>query len=242
MRVWVYAICKDEKPIVGYFLRHYSTFAEKIIIYDGGSIDGTRQEIADCPKAELRDWIGSTGIVDHEFLDFAHEQWKEARGRAEWVAWLDLDEFLYHPNITEVLQRYLEEGVEVPQVRGFTMVSDQFPTTKGQIYDEVKTGFYDDCWSKNAIFRAGIHWNVGRHSINKEVFNPRSSKEVEIKMLHYRCLGLDYLKNRHQRNWDRVPQHCRERNYGTNCAPGYQGHHGVDWFAERLNEPRVNVI
>jgi len=242
MSVWVYAICRDEIRMVGYFLRHYCTFADKIIIYDGGSTDGTRQEIAGCPKAELRNWPGSEGICDDEFLAFAHEQWKEARGKSEWVVWVDLDEFLYAPNMLELLSRYLAEGVEVPQVKGYTMFSREFPTTTGQIYEQVRAGVPDDVWDKAAIFRAHMFWTMGRHGVDYTRFNPRMSALPEIKLLHYRGLGMDYVRWRHQRNWERVPERCRQMNLGTNTSPGYQGHHGLDWFAEVMSRNLPHVI
>ena len=164
MTAWLYCICRNEARLLPYLLRHYTTFVDKLIFYDDQSDDGTRDLIRACPSAELRDWPGSHGIVDDEFLNFANEQWKEARGKAEWVIWIDADEFIYHPDIKNVLDRYLKEGVDLPQILGYTMVSDHFPTTSGQIYDEIKTGFYDDVWSKPAIFRSNMRWNMGRHN------------------------------------------------------------------------------
>lgn len=240
--VWLYCILRNEAKIIGYFLRHYTPWVSKLIFYDDKSDDGTREIIRACPKAELRDWEGTPGIVDDEFLEFANEQWKEARGKTDWVAWVDADEFLYHPNIDGVLRRYWAQDVEVPQIEGFTMVSDHFPTTEGQIYDEIKTGFRDGVWDKKAIFRVHMHWNVGRHSINFNYFNPKSSPEAEIKLLHYRCLGMDYLRWRHQRNWERVPERCRRQNLGTNTMPGFRGHHSVEWFEEIDPKKLSNVI
>lgn len=242
MKVWLFCICRDERLIMPYFLRHYTPWVEKMIFWDDRSGDGTRELIAQCPKAELRDWPGYHGIDDAQFLDFANENWKEARCHADWVIWVDADEFIYHENILGVLNRYWAQDVEVPQIEGFTMVSDHFPTTKGQIYDEIRTGFRDGVWDKKAVFRVHMHWNIGRHSINLDKFNPKSSPEAEIKLLHYRCLGMDYLRWRHQRNWERVPEWCRKANLGTNCYPRYQGHHSVEWFAEIDPAKLSNVI
>lgn len=225
-----------------YFLRHYTPWVDRLIFYDGGSTDRTRQILWCCPKAEVRDWPGSPGMVDDEFTAFANEQWKEARGQAEWVVWVDCDEFLYCQNITQVLQHYLDTGVNGPQIKGFTMVSGHFPTTDGQIYDEIKTGFPDDVWSKQAIFRDNICYNMGRHSINPKESGLRSSPTVEIKLLHYRALGMDYVRERHGRNWARVPEHCRAQNLGANTNPEYVGHHGLDWFAEQIAKPWPNII
>lgn len=242
MRIWLYCICRNEERMMPYFLRHYSTFVDRMMFFDDASTDRTRQIIASCPKAYYTDWKGSHGIVDDEFTDFANEQWKEARGHADWVIWVDADEFIYHPEILKLLERLLNEGVTVPGVEGYTMLSDSFPTTDGQIYDEIKTGILDGCWAKHAVFRADICWNVGRHSLNQDRFRPRLSRHPELKLLHYRGLGLDYVAERHARNWARVPEHCRQKNFGNNCSPGWDGHHGLDWFRRVLAEPRVNVI
>lgn len=242
MRIWLYCICRDEIKILPYFLRHYSLWVDRMIFYDGGSTDGTREIIQACPQAELRVWPGSEGIVDDEFMDFANEQWKEARGQADWIVWCDADEFLFHPNMLPLLQEYLNAGVTGPRIAGYTMVSDHFPTTEGQIYDEVKTGFPDDIWDKQAIFREGIHFNVGRHSLYLEKYRPVPSPTAEIKLLHYRALGLDYVRERHRRNWERVPERCRNRNFGNNTSPEYVGHHSLDWFAERISKQWPEVI
>jgi hypothetical protein len=242
MNVWLYAIVRNEARLMPYFIRHYMTFVDKLIFYDDQSDDGTRELIAACPQAELRNWPGSHGIVDDEFLNFANEQWKEAIGKGDWVAWVDGDEFLYHPTMRDLLEQYLKDGVELPQITGYTMVADHFPTTTGQIYDEIKTGFYDDAWSKPAIFRSNMRWNMGRHSYNSNFAVLRPSPRPEIKLLHYRCLGMDYLKERHARNWARVPEHCRRQNLGTNCAPEYHDHHSVSWFEEISKRKLGDVI
>lgn len=242
MRVWLFCICRNERLIMPYFLRHYEPWVTKLIFYDDQSDDGTREIINDCPKAELRDWPGTHGIVDDEFMSFANQKWKEARGKTDWVCWVDADEFLYHPHMLPLLEAYFKDGVEVPKIDGYTMVSDRFPTTDGQIYDEIRTGLHSSEWSKSSIFRVNMHWNVGRHSLNLSQFNPVRSASADIKLLHYRCLGMDYLRWRHERNWARVPDRCKELNYGRNCEPGHAGSYGADWF-EKIDLSKLqNVI
>lgn len=241
MRVWLYCILRDEIRILPYFLRHYVPWVEKLIFYDDHSTDGTRDLIASTEKCELRDWPGERGIVDDQFVKFANTQWMEARGHCEYVAFVDADELLFHPQMLQLLSQYLRDGVEVPLVKGYTMISDTFPTTTGQIYDEIRTGIHDICWSKNAIFRVHMFWNVGRHSIDQTRFQPRTSPTAEIKLLHYRCLGMDYLRWRHQRNWERVPERCRALNYGRNCEPGHEGHHGVEWF-QNIDRKSLEIV
>ena len=261
MTIWLYAIIRDEAPILPYLLRHYLPWVDKLIFYDGGSTDGTREIIRAAmanPEGkrghvELRDWAGSEGLVDDEFHVFANTQWHEARGEADWVIWIDADEFLVDGRLKmgdggggmrELLSGYLAAGVEVPRIQGYTMCSRTFPTTDGQIYDEVKTGFPDLIWSKPAIFQPKINmmFTMGRHGIEGNVCRPTRSAGAEIKLLHYRALGLEYLKARHARNWARVPARCREMSLGANTQPGWKENHGVAWFEERMKEPMENVI
>jgi glycosyltransferase involved in cell wall biosynthesis len=244
MKVWLYCVCRNEAVLMPYVLRHYAPWVDKLIFYDAGSDDGTREMIAGCRKAELRNWAGIDALADDELWEFSNTQWKEARGHADWVAWIDADEILYHPRILEVLQNYSDKGVTVPMIDGYTMVSGHEPTSDGQIYDEIKTGFRDAVWGKRVLFNpeVAMQFNPGRHSINVDGFSPVSSLTADIKLLHYRALGLDYLKARHARNWARVPERCRQRNYGVNCEPLHDGHHGVRWFEEMMGRTWPEVI
>lgn len=242
MTIWLYCICRNEEKILPYFLRHYTPWVDRLIFYDGKSTDSTRAMIKAAPGAELRDWPGSDALVDDEFLTFANEQWKEARGHADWVIWVDADEFLYHPTIRFLLSQYLYQNIEVPRVEGFTMVHPTFPTTPGQIYDEVRHGFHDPIWAKNAIFRGNMVWTMGRHGVDFTLCKPIMSPLAELKLLHYRGLGIEYVRERHRRNWERVPEHCRQRSLGSNTSPDYVGNHSVEWFAERINQQWPTVI
>ena len=242
LSIWLFCICRNEARLMPYFLKHYAPWVTKFVFFDELSDDGTRDIIRSCHTAELRDWPGSCGINDDQMLTFANEAWKEARGKADWIIWVDADEFLYHPNIIGVLQRYLHEDIDVPQIQGYTMVSKAFPTTQGQIYDEVRRGFPDGIWSKPAIFRRHMWWTVGRHGVDYTRFNPKSSPHAEIKLLHYRALGMDYIRWRHQRNWERVPERCRAMNLGTNTAPDAVGHHSVSWFEEVVGKEWPEVL
>lgn len=244
MTIWLYCICRNEARLMPYVLRHYTTFVDRLEFFDDRSDDGTRELIAACPKAVLTDWPYESGIQDDKFLDFANRKWKDACGKADWIIWIDADEFIYHPRIRELLADYQQKGISMPLIAGYTMVSDHFPTTDGQIYDEIKTGVPDNRWCKPAVFRENMVWTVGRHGIDDHRFKPITSPTAEIKLLHYRCLGMDWLKERHARNWARVPDRCRSLAFGANTAPGYAGGHGVAWFQELYNQlPHLpNVI
>lgn len=244
MIVHLYCVCRNEATLLPYLLRHYEQFVDKLIFVDAGSTDGTRELIQRQPHCELRDWHGSDALADDELTEFSNTAWREARGHADWIIWIDADEFFYHPQMRRVLEQYKEFGITVPRIAGYTMVSQTIPVGAGQIYDEIKTGFYDDCWCKRAIFNPGVEmrFNPGRHSINVDIVNPVSSPTAAIKLLHYRALGMDWIRSRHARNWERVPDKCRRHNYGINTSPDHDGHHGLKWFEDMLSKEWPNVI
>lgn len=260
MTIWLYCVCRDEALLMPYLLRHYGPWVDKLIFYDAGSTDGTREMIEaerlkmGDGKVELRDWPGSDALADDELQCFSSEQWREARGKADWVVWIDADEFLVRTEdggrrsesgaMRALLARYLVEGITVPHVEGYTMVSTVPPSGQGQIYDEIRTGFPDEPWSKPAIFqpRVEMKYNPGRHSMNTTDFVPVRGEKVEIKLLHYRALGIAYVRARHARNWARVPARCREHSYGVNTEPGHAGHHGASWFEEMIGRTWPEVV
>lgn len=247
MTIWLYCICHNEARLMPYLLRHYTPWVDKLIFYDDASDDGTAQLIAAAPQTELRPWTGSSGMVDDEFLELANRQYREARGQADWVLWIDADEFIYHPQVREVLARYQQEGVTVPLVAGYAMIATALPKGEGQIYDYIKTGMPSPEWSKRVVFNPNIdmRWHVGRHSLFVDASNQSQiipSAQADLKLLHYRYLGTDYVQARCAKNYAREPQRCRERSYGDNNFPGATKHYSPHWFAQVVTQPWEEVL
>src|SRR3990172_8660514 len=162
-KVWVFSVCWNEALLMPYFLRHYSTLASQIIIWDEQSTDGTREIIQSCPKAQLRDWP-CKGLDDDRFLEAVNNWYKMARGSADWVMWPDIDEILYHPNPLQVLA---SANGDMVHATGYAMISKGNPPSgEGQIYDELRTGCRQNNYDKWIIWRPGveIQHTAGRHT------------------------------------------------------------------------------
>ena len=54
MKIRVYTVAWNEEKILPHFLRHYARFADRIVVYDNGSNDRTRDIIFAHPQAEFR--------------------------------------------------------------------------------------------------------------------------------------------------------------------------------------------
>ena len=233
MSAWAFTLVRNEAVLIPYWVRHYRTFCERVIVYcDTTSDDGTA-EIAEAEGAEVRGYTSPDGLDDGVFTAFANYRYQEARGQAEWVIWTDADEILYHPRMTERLAQLRQLRVDVPWVEGYAMVSDGPPTGKGQIYDEIRRGFPAPAYSKVAIFdpSIGVFWAAGKHKADLPPCRG-GGYDDPLKLLHYRYLGEAWHRERNQRNYQRVSEAAHVIGYGKECSPGYEGEYSPEWYAE----------
>lgn len=224
--------------MIRYFIKHYSTFCDRIIIYDDQSTDLTRDIVGGF--AELREcpWVG---LDDIRSIELATTTYKEARGEADWVIWVDADEFIYHPDLPGMLAWLKDVGVTLPSVEGYSMISTSPPSGSGQIYDEIKTGFLDTSYAKHCVFdpQIDITWSAGKHQVAGGPFVTNSNDP--LKLLHYRYLGPEWHLARNSRNYERVTPENKMRHHGMETYPGYEGHHSPAWYAEQISRAKVCV-
>jgi len=168
IKVWAYCLAWNEAKMLTYYLRYYTSFCERVIVYDNESTDNSREICSRFPNVELR-----TFSTNNRFDDFTHVEIKtqcvhEARNQADFVIVGDCDEFVYHENMLEFLAD-VKGKYSVFYPAGFDMVTDRFPTTEGSIFDEVKTGVPSPWYSKpmlmdpNNVF--DFAWVEGCHEL-----------------------------------------------------------------------------
>lgn len=212
-KVEVHILAYNEAGIMPYAIRHYQTFAERIVLHDLGSKDATVAiaVAAGCDvvmhdaKGEFNDLLNK-GVKN--------ECWKQTD--AEVVIVADSDELIYFPAGAErTLQAYRENKVIVVKPHGFEMTSDVYPTTPGQIYDEVKMGGPDDEWYAKPImfFRQrvkSLDFGTGAHVVTAitedgtrlQVTNQTPPTIPPCYLLHFHHIGpiekiaADYDANR----------------------------------------------
>lgn len=165
-KVEVHVLCYNEAEILPYTLRHYLTFADKVVVHDAFSTDGSA-DVARSAGAVVESW-GLGGVVnDEEYCALKNACWQGTD--AEWVIVCDADELIYFPGGAEdTLMLYDLGGAAVIKPHGFEMFNEVYPTTPGQIYDEVKHGAPDDKWySKPILFNPRMvedsGFGVGSH-------------------------------------------------------------------------------
>ena len=243
MQIHLYTMCWNESPMLPYFFRHYERIADRIVVYDNCSNDGSQAIIQAHPKAELR-MIDTQGQnLQAAMVAVKGRAWQESRRRrlrplgipppilsvmpseampfetvepADWVIACDVDELLYHPNLRGYLEQCRDTGVTVPLTTGYQMVSDRFPTGCGQIYYEVNRGFPYAEYSKAAVFDP--------HAVEDMQYRPGchdckpigrvvTHSDPALKLLHFKLLGFEYVVRRYGELGARQPPSERSRGW-----------------------------
>lgn len=231
---------------MGWFLRHYSTFADKIFIFLEPSPDGTEKIVKSFPKAELRKWP-SRGLDDNRFTEAASSWYKESRGKADFVGWVDCDELLFHENILSVLEK--ADGDIFPST-GYALISQTGwpdPKLEGQLWEHVKTGVRQSNYDKKILFRPSldIQFSIGRHTYNDPgrqwpKHNGKECSDVGIKLLHAHYTGgIEDSAQRNRRNYARAvnKQHAWNFAPGHNENPKQSG--SVAWVADAIQNNKL---
>lgn len=214
MKIEVFAICYNEEKILPYFLRHYQQFAD-VIIYDNHSTDKS-VEIIQKAGAKTVSYDSGNTLNDLRYIEIKNNCWKESK--ADWVIVCDSDEFVYCPDMLVSILKYT--GFTAFEPTWYEMFSEQFPTTSGQIYDEVKMGY--EAWPKLNLFRPSevkeINYEVGCHIVHPEGNVVLNFAESPIKTLHMRHLGKQYIIYRNGMYAKRLSEINKQNKWGWHLA------------------------
>lgn len=240
MTVDVYATMHNEAPLVPYWLRHYERLADRIFVWEDQSTDGTRALLRAHPKVTLRP-VQTHGIDDEAWVVGQWDTYRTlSRGLADWVLVVDADEFIYHPALLTRLAQHAQDGAQILKLDGYHMMSDHFPTTAGQIYEEVTTGVRDFFWChKPCVFSPAVdlQFAPGRHHL-KHASAP--VVETDIKLLHFRFLGEDYCRARSARNMARMSARNIKRKFHKPNRPDSQNPYSLHWYQQQ--RPLAQVV
>jgi glycosyltransferase involved in cell wall biosynthesis len=190
MKIEVFVLCHNEERIIPYVMRHYNQFA-RVVILENNSTDRT-VDIARSLGARVWEYDVPDVVDDSWYIEVKDSCWKASR--ADWVIVVDADEFVWHPNIVQILEH---SHATVIQPRFYEMFSETFPITEGQIYDEIKNGCNGG--SKINIFKPSeiksINYTGGSHNANP-TGNVILDIDSQILTLHMRFLSLEYVIDR----------------------------------------------
>lgn len=239
MNIEIYALCHQEAQMIPYFMRHYSQYG-KVFLFEGHSTDGSA-ELARSLGATIIPVDTGNEIRDDIFTDLKNNYWKNSK--ADWVIICDMDEFVYHPNFLEYLKT-LECTVVRPA--WYEMFSDVFPTTQGQIYEEINMGFYFKIihhpiviiTDKLCLFKprelTEMNYKPGCHEAHPEG-NVIVNEDSEIICMHMRHLSLDYIMKRNTYFSKRRSAINRQNGWGSHLESSREN--VQEWFD--IHKPKL---
>ena len=244
MIVYTYIFCWNEEKILPFTLDHYEQFSDRIFLLDNYSTDKS-VEIAQqykkvtvipfsCQDEDTYDEFESANLRSTIYKDETYGF--NATGKADWAILVDADELVYHPDIEGILKGYTEQGVGVPRLAGYNMISKEFPKyKKGQLLTQkVKQGKESLAECKPVIIapdKVEVRFSVGAHFHSKATGQVLPSMYPDIKLLHYKNLGKEYVTERYNQLSTRSSCTNKENQFGEHwyskrCHKGM--HEGFD--------------
>jgi hypothetical protein len=161
LNVAVYSPCWNEETILPFYLSHYAKFARTINLFDNQSSDRSPEIIAEFQR-QHRDVKIKFGALDTDGqlrddiqIRLKNETWKECRGKGvDWVVVCDMDEFIYHRNISAKLRDLRRQHYTAILCTGYDMIAPDFPKANqpADLTALVRRGRFTKRYSKCAIF------------------------------------------------------------------------------------------
>ena len=219
MNITLYTFLYNEEKILPYFLKHYSQYVNKIIVYNNESTDSSIEILNDWKECEIeiREFNTDNHYDEQTLLNLKNSCWKDCD--SDYVIVCDMDELLYHPNLIEFIEK--QRYTDYFTTTGYHMIGDEIPTdyTK-QIYEIIQNGTPDNQYNKNVLFRrkniTETNYAPGAHSSSfKGTERLINCSVEELKLLHYKWLSPEYVADKHIHYGQRRSQHSINNGWGS---------------------------
>lgn len=214
--IHVYVICWNEEIIMPHFLSHYS-YADRLFIIDNGSSDHGLEIAKNDPRVFIESFDTNNKLDDRAHVEIKNNVWKKSRGIADYVIVCDMDEFLYHPNISQALVEMKSAGATILKPNGYNMIGDRVPSINEDIKQVVDCGYRIYAFDKCVLFDPNkineIKFGFGAHVCTPEgdvVFYRRP----EWLLLHYKNLSPEYIIQRNIKLKNRLSEFNEGHGYG----------------------------
>lgn len=225
-------------------LRHYCSFADKVIVHDGGpdwSEHSTTRQLCECHGAQCLPWDTGNQLNDELAQNLKNTCWRGTD--ADWVICVDCDELIWFPPMAgtnplthregsrATLEAYDRLGAAVIKPHGFEMFSDTLPElgSHNQIYHAIRDGAPDDKWyAKPVLFSprrvAESGFGVGAHESRAVLRDGRvllvdgsyPKAYPATYLLHYHQIGpAEFIARRYDETRARFSQVNIRRKWGN---------------------------
>ena len=221
-----YAVCWNEEKMLPFMFQYYERFVDHFTIYDNYSDDHSECIIHSHENAKIIKFK-TEGFDDTTHNDIKNNCWKQSRGKADYVIVCDIDEFLYHRDITAALTLLKSNRYSIVKPFGYNMYNREYPCYRLEkpITEQVKRGvripMFDKCilFDPHAIVE--INYKPGAHECHPWG-RVKKYRGEDLKLLHYKNIGLDQLLHRTQLYSARLSDNNIIHGYGIEYLDGYK--------------------
>lgn len=220
-RILLITLCYNEEYLLHPFINYYQQYCDKLLFIDGGSTDNSKQIIESYEKCQyIRDEANDAN--ESVFLKIKNHLWKDYRNDYDYVIIVDVDEFLYYPTgIFGLIEDMEKSSCSIIQPNGFSMV-ERYRNVP--VYDykfEHKfvytKGIEDNNYNKNCLFNIkdieDINFHPGAH-FSTPTGNIRHFIHKDLKLLHYKYIGLEEFLERVKINRERLSEENKKNGWG----------------------------
>jgi hypothetical protein len=193
-QIHLYCLCWNDARMLPYFFRNYDNVVDKYFVLDNGSTDESLALLRNHRGVDVSHFDVSGDSFVEEERRIGDTVWRNSD--ADWVIITDIDEHIYHPDLSGYLRRCTDQGITAIQSIGYEMVSDDFPTGGQPLHELVTTGVRSAGHDRLCIFNprelTATNFSPGRHEASPEgrVIWPEVR---EVLLLHYKQLGIAYV-------------------------------------------------
>lgn len=215
-----YALCWNEEKMLPFMFDYYKQFVDCFTLYDNYSDDSSESIILSQPNAHIKKFSMDGEINDYIYQDIKNNCWKQSRGKADYVIVCDTDEFIYHSDIHQAITQLKCDKYSIVKPYGYNMYSTNYPVYDSQhlLTDQVKRGIrvpmFDKCilFDPHAIVE--INYKPGAHECHPWG-RVKKYRNEDIKLLHYKNIGLEQLLERNRAYASRLSKENTEKGYGA---------------------------
>lgn len=218
----LYCVCWNEIKVLPFVIDYWKRFVRHAYVYDNGSDDGTIEYL------NQFEWITvipfeTDGFNDQVNMDIKNNVWKNSD--ADYVVVCDLDECLYSEDLEHMLTLCDKHNIDVIAPSWYDVYYWDFPKYINDklLHENANALSYaDNVWTHKAIlfkpnnveemnYHPGCHECQPKHKGKILI----CLKEDDLKILHCKNLGIDYLYERCQTLEKRRSELNRQRGWGT---------------------------
>ena len=218
--VWIYTLCYNEIRILPFVINYWETYADRVVVYDNGSNDGSVEYLLTFDWIEVRKFK-SNGFDDITNRNLKNDIWKESVGKADIVQVCDLDEVIWANDIIKELNDFKNSNNAIWDSKCYQLTTETFPIhQKGILINHLKDCklTYDKVMSKNILFKPNLidnmNYDCGCHSSKPRGKNTSLYINDNIKMFHLKWLGKDYILSKYHESAKRLSYRNKICHYG----------------------------